>query len=341
MQAEVLIVGQGLAGSLLAWHLLQRNTRLIVVDDQHRHSASLVAAGLINPITGKRLVKSWNVEQCLPAAMNFYRMLETQWQKPVYHQKTILRLFASQQERELWARRRLQPDYQCYLGNAAGDGFHILQSGYLNTRDLLLGIRDVLRQRGCFIDACVDYEDITFHSQEVRWRHISAKRIIFCEGHGISNNPWFNALPLQPAQGEILTLKVAAPLPKSIINSGKWLLPIDAQTAKVGATFQWQPLDSIPTAKGKQELLDACQRLWPASPVLEVLDHACGVRPGTRDKKPFIGMHPRIPQIGVFNGFGAKGALLIPYYAERFANYLSGSSQLPEETDIMRFAADW
>ncbi|MGD8592923.1 MAG: FAD-dependent oxidoreductase [Gammaproteobacteria bacterium] len=347
MNVDVIIVGQGLAGSMLAWHLLQKHVRVVVIDDHHRGSSSSVAAGLVNPITGKRLVKSWNVEQCLPAAVRFYRRLEAQWRKPLYHDKTIQRLFNSDQERDLWEQRRQQPQYQPYLGglsesNNPFGGCSIRQSGYLNTRELLSGVKVFLKQQklqqhDCLIEACVNYQDFTLHGQGVTWKRISAKRVIFCEGHRIRDNPWFNTLPLQPAQGEILSLKVTKPLPDHIINSGKWLLPIEPDVVKVGATFQWQPLDSVPTDKGKQELLAAYQHLWPASPAYEVIEHVCGVRPGTRDKKPFIGMHPQHSQLGVFNGFGAKGALLIPYYAERFANSLCGLTQLPEETDIARF----
>jgi glycine/D-amino acid oxidase-like deaminating enzyme len=342
MKADVIIVGQGLAGSMLAWHLLQMQHHVVVLDDHHQGSSSLVAAGLINPITGKRLVKSWQVEPCLPAAMSLYRALEVSLQKPLYHDKTILRLFATQQERELWAQRRADPDYQQYISelshtNSPLGGFQIRQSGYLNTAELLSGVKDFLRRQRCLIETRVDYHDFTLHEQEVNWRHIRSKRIIFCEGHRIKDNPWFNSLPLQAAQGEILSLKVANSLPDKIINCGKWLLPLEPDVVKVGATFQWQPLDGVPTTEGKQELLEAYQCLWPASPAYEVIDHVCGVRPGTRDKKPFIGLHPRYPQLGVFNGFGAKGALLIPYYAEKFANFLSGSTRLPEETDITRF----
>ncbi|HBA65740.1 MAG TPA: FAD-dependent oxidoreductase, partial [Methylococcaceae bacterium] len=57
MDIDFLIVGQGLAGSLLAFELIQRNAQVMVVDDG-RENASEVAAGLINPVTGIRLVKS-------------------------------------------------------------------------------------------------------------------------------------------------------------------------------------------------------------------------------------------------------------------------------------------
>ena len=342
MQADVIIVGQGLAGSMLAWQLMQQQLRVLVIDDHHRGSSSLVAAGLIYPITGKRLVKTWNVEQCLPAAVRFYRSLETQWRKSLYHEKPIQRLFNNDQERDLYWQRLQQPQYQNYLGdlsqcNSHFGGCSILQSGYLNTREFLFAMQAFFKQQNCLIEANVNYQDFLFQDQAVHWKQIKAKRVIFCEGHRISNNPWFNNLPLQPAQGEILSLKVAQPLPSHIINSGKWLLPIEPDVVKVGATFQWQPLDGVPTDEGKQELLAAYKRLWPASPDYEIIEHACGVRPGTRDKRPFIGIHPQIPQLGVFNGFGAKGALLIPYYAERFASFLCGLTQLPEEIDIARF----
>ena len=39
----------------------------------------------------------------------------------------------------------------------------------------------------------------------------------------------------------------------------------------------------------------------------------------------------------VFNGFGAKGSLLIPYFAALFTDYLNGLAELPDEVDIRRF----
>lgn len=347
MKADVIIVGQGLAGSLLAWQLLQRRLRVLVIDDGHSGSSSLVAAGLMNPVTGKRLLKSWNVERCLPAAVRCYRALEALLQRSLYHEKTILRLFTNHQQRQIWEQRCSQEEYQDYVDRLviSNDevpcplgGFYIRQAGYLNTRELLDGMKNVLRHRDSLIESHIRYEDIQINTQGVNWRDHSAKHLIFCEGHRISGNPWFNRLPLQPAQGEILTLTVAQPIPEKIINRGKWLLPIEPNIVKVGATFQWQPLDGVPTAEGKRELLKAYQQLWPVNGAFEVTGHDCGIRPGTRDKIPFIGMHPHYSQLGIFNGFGAKGSLWIPYYAEKFAHYLSGSGRLPEQTDIKRFA---
>jgi glycine/D-amino acid oxidase-like deaminating enzyme len=347
MNADVIIVGQGLAGSLLAWQLIQKHFRVIVIDDRHNGSSSLVAAGLMNPVSGKRLLTSWNVDRCLPAALRAYRALEGVLQRPLYHEMPVLRLFDSQQQRDLWEQRRCEPEYQPYFGNGLESdlntqndygGCYIQQSGYLDTVALLAGIKAFLQRQNSIIEADIHYDDIQLLPGEALCQGIRTKHLLFCEGHRIRHNPWFSGLPLQPAQGEILTLKVPGPVPRHIINRGKWLLPVAQDRVKVGATFQWQPIDGVPTLQGKQVLLDAYRQLWQTSHACQVVAHECGVRPGSRDKKPLIGLHPRYPQLGVFNGFGAKGALWIPYYAAKFAECLSGPANLPPETDIRRFA---
>jgi glycine oxidase len=271
--------------------------------------------------------------------------LESRLNRPLYHQKPILRLFNCAQERAYWEKRRAQAGYQRYLGALADandtaqslDGFYIRQSGYLDTKALLGALKDFLRQQQRLLETPLNYADIHISDTGVSWKNIIADRLVFCEGQQIRNNPWFSWLPLQPAQGEILTLRTRHPLPEYIINCGKWLLPLAPDQLKIGATFQWQPLDGKPSAEGKQQLLNACRQLGWESQTDEVLEQACGVRPGTRDKKPFLGFHPSLPRLGVFNGFGAKGSLWIPYFAALFADYLCGSTKLPNEVDIKRF----
>ena len=55
MRTDFLIVGQGVAGSLLAWFLLHAGKSVVVVDDGHKHAASITSLGLINPVIGVRL----------------------------------------------------------------------------------------------------------------------------------------------------------------------------------------------------------------------------------------------------------------------------------------------
>ena len=72
-ETEVLIIGQGLAGTCLSWWLHQAGISFKIIDRPDLNSASMRAAGLINPITGRRLVKTWMIEELLPFAENMYR----------------------------------------------------------------------------------------------------------------------------------------------------------------------------------------------------------------------------------------------------------------------------
>ena len=91
-----LIIGQGLAGSLLAWHLLQADQSVMVIDNDNPCAASRVAAGLINPVTGKRLVKASGVESHLATARACYAEFGKQFGQVYLHEKPMLRLFDSE-----------------------------------------------------------------------------------------------------------------------------------------------------------------------------------------------------------------------------------------------------
>lgn len=346
---DTLIIGQGLAGSLLAMELLERGERVLVVDDGHRSAASTAAAGLLNPVTGQRLVKIAGVDDCLPQAHRRYRALEVLLGRPLLVEKPMWRLFRTEREQEAWERRSADPAYSAYLGErlapaalqppfvAPQGGFIQTQTGYLDTNALLAGIRAHLQAAGCYRSQHIDYALLQPGEEGVRFDGIACARVIFCEGYKAQHNPWFDWLPFQPAKGEILSLQINTPLPDAIINAGKWLMPRGGDDYRLGATYERERLDEQPTEAGRTELLAALPQLFAPLPVYRVTDHRAGVRPNTRDKQPFIGLHPQQPQLGIFNGFGSKGSLLIPWHAARFAEALHGGQELPEEVDIRRY----
>jgi glycine oxidase len=72
MKYDYLIVGQGIAGSTLAYMLRKKGKQVFIIDKFSPNSSSQVAAGLVNPITGRRIVKSWLADTALPFAFQFY-----------------------------------------------------------------------------------------------------------------------------------------------------------------------------------------------------------------------------------------------------------------------------
>ncbi len=347
---DYLIVGQGLAGSLVAWNLIMAGQRVLVIDNQNTCAASRVAAGLMNPVTGKRLVKEKHAEKYLLTARECYTQLAKQFDSTFLHDKPMLRLFDSDELKQIWEKRRADRDYQDFIGDALSPetcgyregGFIQYQTAYLSVAMLLSSIRQWLLELSVFIETEFYYQDLQIGAL-FRWRDCTADRVIFCEGARISQNPWFNTLPMQPTQGEILTLRTEEKLPTWIVNAGQWLLPLVDGLFKLGATYIWpgpgKPLDENISETGKQSLLKALPKLFPSLKEYELVEHAVGIRPNSKDKRPLIGFHAQYNNMAVFNGFGSKGSMLIPYYAQNFTNVLLTDAVLDEDVDINRIVA--
>lgn len=349
-KVDTLIIGQGLAGSLLALRLLQRGQRVLVVDNEHASSSSMVAAGLINPVTGKRLVKSVGVDTCLPVVRDCYGELERLLGVPLLMEKPMLRLLHSQEERERWQQRLQQPGYADYLGGLiepaqlpspvhASHGAGVQrQTAYLRTAPMLQGMRRWLQRQKAYLSVQFDYDDLRLDEGVVQWGEVMAAQVIFCEGYKVMTNPWFKWLPLQPAKGEFLTVHCDRPLPDVIINSGRWLMPRGIGLYRVGASYDHQQLDECPTAEARRMLLETLPTFLSGPPQFQVVAQQAGVRPTTSDRGPLLGRHPEHPQLVVFNGFGSKGSLLIPWHAQRLVAHLIDDEALPTAADIARFA---
>ncbi len=343
---DFLIIGQGLAGSLLAWELIQRGCKIVIVDNG-QENASQVAAGLINPVTGMRFVKSADVDTLLPAAKHCYYQLADFFQQAFYIEKPMLRIFRSDGELNNADKRLTNPDYQAYLSDIQPLGkiidnletpFGFLeqkQTGYLLTRPLLNSLKAFFIANDSYRQADFDYQDIRLEPS-LRWQDITPKQIIFCEGYQATQNPWFCDLPFQPVKGEILTLEHQTELPDKILNYGNWLIPLNDHRIRIGASFDRENLNTLATEQGKRDLLNALSQISPDLIRLTLLDHQANVRPCTLDKQPFIGWHLKHERLAIFNGFGAKGSLQIPWHSQRFADALLNGSPLPHSCNIQR-----
>ena len=73
MQIDYLIIGQGISGTFLSYYLKKEEKRFLVIDNNYTNSPSKIAAGIINPVTGRRLVTVWMVDEILPFAWKAYQ----------------------------------------------------------------------------------------------------------------------------------------------------------------------------------------------------------------------------------------------------------------------------
>lgn len=348
IEIDFLIVGQGLSGSLLAWELLQTQQKILIIDDG-QINASKVAAGLINPVTGLRFVKSDQIESLLPYAKSFYAQLGRVFQQPFFIETPMLRILRSEKEVIAGKKRLQQQAYENYLEaikpapNYIKSSFGVIQqkqTGYLLTENLLNALKNYFISLAAYQADQFDY-DLLIPDISLKWKQIQCKKVIFCEGHHARYNPWFSWLPFQPVKGEIITAESKNELPDEILNFGHWLMPLDSGQFRLGATYDRDHLNLEPTEASKKQLFDSAKRYFPGLNINKINKHQAGIRPTTLDKQPFIGQHPKYHDLLIFNGFGSRGSLQIPWYCHRLVEYLINDQPLPESCDIQRYQSKY
>lgn len=347
---DCLIFGGGLAGSIFAWTLIENGKQPIVIDDRGKSRCSEVAAGLINPIGGKRLNLVWEANTHIPFAIELYKLLGTRFRSTFFHQRDIARIFADDDERILWNRKNGRPDFKNWTADLSEvelprfvtpkqeSGFAIKGTGFVDIPNLLDRIRKELRENGALSEKEFNYHDIDCKTDLIRWNGYSAPFAVFAEGHFSTENPWFSFVPYRPAKGVIGRIKSDIQLPNTIILEKRFLIPRDDGSIHIGATYDWDSRDEKPDEKGVAELESFLYRFlgnqW------KWIEKTAGIRPSTPGAKPVVGRHPEFSNIFSFNGFGSKGATQTPFLAKELHDHIWKSKSLSSEVTPSRFVHD-
>lgn len=345
---DEIILGQGLAGTTLAWSLRWLGRRVLVIDRDQSVTSSRIAAGLITPVTGQRLVKSWRWDEFWPAAVAFYRRVETECGLRFFESQQIVRLLTNDVEQEFLAKRladesaelisNVQPPLHPDWFRADPHSFQMNDAARLNVAAFLDASRKRFVEASQFVAADVDLNtDVELTSAGIRLRRldVTARRMIFCQGIDAIDNPWFRHVRFNPAKGEILTLRIDGLSARRCVQRGVWLMPLGNDLFRAGATYEWNDLSAVPTSAGRDEI---CSRLREFLRLpFDVVKHDAAIRPILLHQYPALGLHPRYPQLGYFNGLGSKGSLQAPWLAEHLAAQLASGQPFDEAVGLNQY----
>lgn len=345
MQVDYLLVGQGICGSFLSWYLQKAGLSFLVIDEQRPNTASLTASGIINPVTGRRIVKTWIIEEVMPFAKQAYDSLGGELGITAIEQKNIVDFFPTAQMRQAFLQRYendtqflLLPEnenqWRSYFSYDLG--FGIVDPCYLvNLPALLPAYRAALKSQGVLAEEKFDTAILKIQADHITYNDITAKAIIFCDGVNAVDNPWFQNLPFAPNKGEMLLIN-APGLPAShIFKRSMNLVPWQTDISWVGSSYEWEFENDQPT-EAFRERTEALLRSWLKIP-FTVIDHRAALRPATLERRPFVGFHPQHPSVGIFNGMGTKGCSLAPFFANQLVQHMVHQTPLHPEADVKRF----
>jgi glycine/D-amino acid oxidase-like deaminating enzyme len=344
---DYLIVGQGLAGTCLAFHLIDLGKKVLIIGDPALPSSSKVAAGIFNPLTGKKLVKTWLADDLFPYAKHFYQSLEERLGARFYHELPMYRPFRSIEEQNTYLAQTAEPGVASFVSTDAGNvdvseyihapfgGLKVIRSGWVNLPLMLESARSFFVENDHFVGETFNTKDLEVSSDAVYWKEWSFNKVVFCQGFMALENDFFNWLPFAPVKGQILEVATEVQVVPYIINQGIFLLPVSASLLKVGATYSWDPLDWQPAPEATGEL-EAKLRPLIKVPYL-VKSALAGVRPSVKDRRPLIGIHPERSNIAIFNGLGTKGVTLGPFFANQLAQHLETGKELNPAVNITRY----
>ena len=117
MNKKILIVGHGLVGCALALTCYRRNISFRLVGYPQPGEASMASSGLIAPITGRRYVKAWRIDEYISKALDFYRWTEELLGNDYFFPVEIIRFLSSEEARRAWDKRLEDPEYDAYVSN--------------------------------------------------------------------------------------------------------------------------------------------------------------------------------------------------------------------------------
>ncbi len=305
------IHGLGLAGCTVAWHLWQRGVTFSIADDDQPGS-SHVAAGIVQPVTGKNATISWEYDHYFSQADAFYRQVEVQLQTSFWHPLESLRLVSLADEKKILPKLTRGPASAYFLGELHDHPWPGMRAIRLRGAARL----DV----AAFVDATKNFFASSRNDEDA-----TGAENIHCGGAKglIAHHP--RVWPHRCAKGEILTVHAPTWQQSRLVSAGAWLVPIGRDCYKIGATYEWDHLDQHPTDEGRAWLENAAARLGGSE--FSVLRHDAGIRPIVRKSQPIIGREP-LSQSIVFNGLGSKGSLYAPACARSLVAHLLDSDAL-------------
>lgn len=343
---DFLVVGLGLSGISFCEQLEAHHHSFLVYENGTDASASTVAGGLYNPVVLKKFTPIWNATEQTEEARFFYKKLEQKLGTQIDFQKPVVRKLANAEEANLWKEVSKKKELEAFLESEtltnenpninAPFGFgKVKRTGRIDTCLLVQTYTNYLKNQHKWVQEKFDYTAITHASEGVCYQNKMFRFILFAEGCGLLQNPFFNYLPLIENKGELLLIDAPKLQFEKIMKGPVFLIPMGENQYLAGTTYDHQFTNRLPTAEAKEFIVSKLKTMVNCK--FSIKDHFLGFRPTVLDRRPLLGRHPLYNRLVVLNGMGTRGVLLAPSMAKELYEHLLQDKPLSKEIDIKRY----
>lgn len=346
MQTGTLIIGQGLCGTWLSFWLQQAKAGFMVIDEAAVNGATRVASGIINPVTGRRMVKTWMADELLPFAWEAYNKMGAIIKQEIIAETELVDFFSSPDRRLSFEKRA--GEFESYLNWPENEhewhsyfnypfGFGIVSPVYqANLQGMLSGWRNFLSAEGNLRQEKYEPTLLQLTGRGIEYKDIQAERIIFCDGVAVMDQPFFKLLPFAFNKGEALIVDIPGLPAGRLFKKGSIITPWQHNLFWVGSIYDRDYRDDRPSKSFYDQTFSWLSEFLKLPFTVE--DHLAAIRPTTVERRPFAGMHPHYKQVGILNGMGTKGVSISPYLAKQLAENMLAGTPVLKEADVHQYA---
>lgn len=326
-EVDYIVVGQGLSGSWISWFLMQQQKSFVIIDKNETQTASKNSAGIMNPMTGKRYAKVTDVETIFPFAQKSYQEAGIFFNQAFIYPTSIIDLFSSKESEDLFLKRREEEpaflsiedsiyyEHQFNIEHSVGkinSCFRVDVNLFLDT------IQNYLISQNQFIEEAFEYDKIEIVEDEILYKNIKAKHIIFCDGISVDNNPLWNQLSFTHTKGEVLIIEIENISKDFIFKNKHMIVPLKGNSFWVGASNSWKYETEKPTQEFYIETKKWLDKFLEIP--YKIIEHKASIRPTSKTRNVVSAWHSTHKNIGILNGMGTKGSSQAPYFAAKLLN---------------------
>lgn len=354
---SVIIVGGGLAGLSCAWHLVQSNIKVTLIERAScGGEATTKAAGMITPASEVHLGEH-TLMRCFLNCADYYKsfanLITNNHPEHIDYQNkgSLLCAIDHNGKEELLRLTRFQRDMGLNTSELTKDELNDLEphlthktvlayfakdEAHLDTAKLVHCLKSNLIDSGlCQILENRTIESVTIHNECLQSLSINdpesftltADQFILTQGLGHLPAELRNlfSLPLRAVKGQVLTVKPkTATLQRPVRLYHRYpiyLVPRADGRVVVGATSE-EFSDTDNTAGGLMDLIYASWQALPDIYDAPVTQFVAGLRPALPDHKPVWG-HTPLSNTFILNGLYRHGIMASPYLAKQLVRLMN------------------